>query len=177
MDINIKGNPGTGNTYQEIKIEHADSVNPHATTVTVNHYHYGEKKAEPKTKKPDDQIDTMPIRTEILNYISSIRPLLKDEWKSGYMKMWEDILDLDIIKEQVYYPGRQQKTNFNRNLVANIIHYLNGCGAYKNDYNAAQMALALEGDKDHPVRAALGKAPSDEIVSRLNRFMETFKLT
>lgn len=177
MDINIKGNPGTGNTFQEIKIEHADSVNPNATTVTVNHHHYGEKKTAPKAKKDEDCIDKTPIRTEILNYVSCIRPQLKDEWKSCYMKLWEGILDLDVVEAVVYVPGKQQNTNFNRNLVATIIHYLDSRGLYKNDYNASNMAIALEGDKDHPVRAALGKDPSNEMVSRLDRYMESFELT
>lgn len=177
MNIKIEGNPGTGNTFQEINIEHADSVNPNATSVTVTHHHYGDKKAAAKaTKKDDDNIDTTPIRTEILNYVSCIRPQLKDEWKSHYMKMWEGILDLDIIAEKVYAPGKQQDTNFNRNLVANIIHYLNSRGLYKNDYNASNMTMALEGDTDHSVRSALGKDPSDDMVSRLDRFMESFEL-
>ncbi len=178
MEIKIEGNPGTGNTFQEINIQHADSVNPNATSVTVNHHHYGDSKtAAHKAKGNDaDNIDTTPIRTEILNYVSCLRPQLKDEWKNKYMKLWEAILDLDIIESQVYISGKQKNTNFNRNLVANIIHYLDDHQIYRNEYNASTMAIFLEGDKDHSVRAALGKDPSDEIVSRLNRFMETFAL-
>lgn len=69
----------------------------------------------------------------------------------------------------IFNPGKQQDTNFNRNLVANIIHYLDGRGVYKDNYNAALFAQILEGDKDHSVRSALGKYPSEDIVSRLNR--------
>lgn len=176
MEINIKGNPGTGNSFTEIKIEHADSVNPNATTVTVTHNHYGEKKVAFKQQPKDaDNIDTFPIRTEILKYISSLRPLLKEEWKSNYMKLWEGILDLDVIEAVIYHPGKQQGTNFNRSLVANIIHYLDSKGIYKDNYNATTVTVALEGDKDHTVRSSLGKDPVSDIVSRLDRFFETFE--
>lgn len=41
MEINIKGNPGQGNTFQEIHINKVDNFNPNATTV-INNY-YGDK--------------------------------------------------------------------------------------------------------------------------------------
>ena len=178
MDLKIEGNPGTGNTFQEIKIQNVENFNPNATTVTVTHYHYGEGKVAPKNKGKENEnlIDTTPIRTEILNYVSCLRPQLKDEWKGSYMKLWEGILDLDIIASEVYHPGRQQGTNFNRNLVANIIHYLDSRGLYKSEYNASNMAIALEDDKDHSVRGVLAKDPAADIVSRLDRYMETFTL-
>ena len=31
MDIKIEGNPGTGNTFQEIKIGYVENYNPNAT--------------------------------------------------------------------------------------------------------------------------------------------------
>ncbi len=127
-------------------------------------------------KKPvttaDHNIDKSAIRSEILSYVNRIRPYLTDEWKSRYTRTWEDILDLDIIAQSIYTPGKQQGTNFNRNLVANIIHFLDSQKAYREDYNASTMAFALEGDKDHSVRGALGKDPIPAIISRLNRYFE-----
>ena len=38
MDINIKGNPGTGNTFQEIHIGTVQNYVPNATTVINNNY-------------------------------------------------------------------------------------------------------------------------------------------
>lgn len=188
MQIKIEGNPGTGNSFTEVNIQHVENYNPNATTVTNNYYgtckHQDEgKKLKDKTqdcvqstlldsmKEPEENIDITPIRTEILNYVSRVRPLLADEWKNRYMKMWEDILGLNVVENVVYQSGKQQGTNFNRNLVANIIHYLNGKGIYR-DYNATQFAERLEGDKDHSVRGALGNNPAPEIVSRLNRYFE-----
>lgn len=120
----------------------------------------------------DQNIDKTAIRSEILSYANRVRPYLTDEWKSRYTKTWEEILDLDIINQSIYTPGKQQGTNFNRNLVANIIHFLDSQEAYRENYNASTMAIALEGDKDHSVRGALGKDPNPAIVSRLNRYFE-----
>ncbi len=177
MDIKIDGNPGTGNTFQEINIGQVQNYNPNATTVINNYYGTREANSDhsAKTEKrggQEDVVDTATIRQEILTYVSCLRPLLSDEWKSRYLKVWEDILNLDIVAAIVYEPGKQQGTNFNRNLVANIIYYLDGQGAYKDKYNATTMTFKLEGDKDHSVRSALRNNPPAEVVSRLNRYFE-----
>ena len=50
MEVKIDGNPGTGNTFQEIKIGYVENYVPNATTVINNHY--GESgKAKPQTDK------------------------------------------------------------------------------------------------------------------------------
>ena len=112
------------------------------------------------------------IRKEIIEYACKVRYHLADEWKSRYEKMWNDILDLDVVSRDIYKVGKQQGTNFNRNLVANILYYMDSLGVFGNSYNAASMAMALEGSKESSIRAALRKAPSAEIVSRLNRYFE-----
>ena len=63
-------------------------------------------------REPEENIDITPIRTEILNYVSRVRPLLTDEAKSMFMKMWEDILALPAVESKVYKPGKQWGTNF-----------------------------------------------------------------
>ena len=112
------------------------------------------------------------IRKEIIEYACKVRYHLADEWKSRYDKMWNDILDLDVVSRDIYKVGKQQGTNFNRNLVANILCYMDSLGVFGKRYNAASMAMALEGSKESSIRAALRKAPSAEIVSRLNRYFE-----
>lgn len=112
------------------------------------------------------------IRKEIIEYACKVRYHLADEWKSRYEKMWNDILDLDVVSRDIYRVGKQQGTNFNRNLVANILCYMDSLGVFGKRYNAASMAMALEGSKESSIRAALRKAPSAEIVSRLNRYFE-----
>ena len=116
--------------------------------------------------------DTPLLKKSILEYVSNLITELSDGWTQKYLKVWGDILNLDIVAAKVYDPGKQQGTVFNRNLVANIIYYLGQKGAFKSPYNASQMARLLEGDPDCSVRAALGKHPDKKIVSRLNRYFE-----
>ena len=116
--------------------------------------------------------DTHLLKKNIMEYVSKLVTELSDEWTQKYLKVWDGILDLNIVAAIVYDPGKQQGTVFNRNLVANIIFYLGQKGAFKSPYNASRMARLLEGDPDSSVRAALGKYPDENIVSRLNRFFE-----
>ena len=178
MNINIKGNPGTGNTYQEITIQHVENYNPAATT--VNNY-YGTRapgKKAASTTLGGETIDVAPIREEIINYVSRLRPFLVDEQKSGYIKLWREILDLDIIASEVFNPGKQQGTNFNRSLVANIIYYMVKKNFFgdKNSYNASLFAVALEGSAEHSVRAELRMLPAPDIISRLDCVLENREL-
>lgn len=178
MHLIIEGDPGTGNTYQEINIQHVENYNPAATT--VNNY-YGTRalgKKTSSTSTTNEVIDVAPIRTEILNYVSRLRTFLVDAQKSGYMKLWGEILDLDIIAGEIYNPGKQQGTNFNRALVANIIYYLVTKGFFGviNDYNSSQFAVMLEGSAEHSVRAELRMLPTDDITSRLDRMLENREL-
>ena len=184
MEIKIEGDPGTGNTFQEINIGHIEHNYPNATTVTNTYINGTREEADTTSlrdtmKEPLENVDITPIRTEILNYVSRLRPYLAPEYKSSYMKLWEDILDLDIIEKHVYYPGKQQDTNFNRNLVAAIIYFLVKRGYFGDErkFNATQMAIALEGSGKHSVRNALKVPPPDNIKSRLSTFMETWTLS
>jgi hypothetical protein len=176
----IEGNPGSGNTF--INVGTAYNVNPNAKEVNNTFIMGNGKEAaaaikeamgtKPESlydrmKEPEENIDCTPIRTEILNYVSRVRPLLKEEAKSSYMKMWEDILDLPEVAALVYKPGKQWGTNFNRDLVANILYHLRARkiynSVYKDNYNGAAMTEALEQDKEHSVKHALRDEPPKEI--------------
>ena len=170
MTIDIKGDPGKGNTFMEISIEHVDNFYPAAFPIAgVN---VSNKGTHARQQDVEPCVDTAQIRGEILDYVSRLRSHLANDWKNSYQRVWEEILDLTVVSASVYATGKQQGTNFNRSLVANIIHYLSGRGAYGNSYNAAQFALLLEGDKDHSVRSALGKDPSTDVAFRLDRYFE-----
>ena len=194
----IEGNPGSGNTF--IKIGTAYNVNPNAKEVK-NTFIIGNGKdaaaaikeamsltPDVKTetrnlkpgldrfKEPEENIDITPIRTEILNYVSCVRPLLTDEAKSTFMKMWEDILDLPAVTNKVYKPGKQWGTNFHRDLVANILYYLRNrkiyAVVYKDNYNGAAMTEALEGDKDHSVKHALRNDPPKDVREAIDKLIK-----
>lgn len=182
MKIEIDGNPGTGNTFTEIHIGQVQNYNPAATTVVNNYYGDGNtsegtsQSEEPATpvrsaKPSQSDIDTRPIHDEILRYVSKVRPMLSDEYKAGFQDLWTDILAIPEVDAEVYIPGKQQGTNFNRNLVANILHQLGDHGFF-GQYNAAAMARHLEGDSDHSVRNALGTSPARVIYNKVEKLLE-----
>ena len=170
---------GKGNTYQNFYINHVENLNPSATTVIYKYYGTREEMQKSVSNSQPTYIDPQPIRQEILHYVSSLRCHLADAWKSNYMPLWEEILDLEVVSSSIYNPGKQQGTNFNRGLVANIIYYLATKEFFGviNDYNSSQFAVTLEGSSEHSVRAELRTLPDADIISRLDRVLENRELT
>ena len=169
----IDGNPGQNNTF--INIGTAYNVNPNATKVE-NTFIIGSREeseaamAEAMGGKKIGQmtlremlkagmIEKGNIQKEILYYVSQIRHKLKADMDKRYEHLWARIVEHEAFAVDLYDPGKQQ-CNFNRNLVANIIHYLDDKGFYEEPYSAAAMTRALEGGEDqHPIRRALGLDP------------------
>ena len=164
MEVKIDGNPGTGNTFQEIKIGYVENYVPNATTVINNHY--GESgKAKPQTDRETSKADLLVRRGEIMQYVGNLRPYVSEKWKNRYEAVWHAILDLPAVAAVIYEPGKQKDTSFNRNLVANIIYIMCGRGII-DESNATKLTEALEGDKDHSVRAQLRTEPADAVLLR-----------
>ena len=162
MDINIKGNPGTGNTFQEVHIGTVQNYNPNATTV-IN-YNYGDKPkamSSPDNNMTDDEREH--LKSEIMTYVSRIKQYVAKEWRNRYETIWRSVLDIPEVKSIVFSPGKQKDTLFNRNLVANIIYIMCNAGFY-TETNATALTVALEGDKEHSVRGQLAKEPADELL-------------
>lgn len=162
MEINIKGNPGTGNTFQEVHIGTVQNYNPNATTV-IN-YNYGDKPkamSSPDNNMTDDEREH--LKTEIMTYVSRIKQYVANEWRNRYETTWRSVLDIPEVKSIVFSPGKQKDTLFNRNLVANIIYIMCNAGFY-TDTNATALTIALEDDKEHSVRQQLAKEPADELL-------------
>ena len=187
MDIKIDGNPGTGNTFQEIHIGTVHNYNPNATTV-INYNVTGgdvknEQKAEKsKPKNPMETRELLPIREQIMQYVSCLntKDVVNLDWLGKkYMDLWNAILDIPEVEELVYNPGKQQNTAFNRNLVGRIIYYLGNLMKDKTvykDYNASTLSMRLEGTIEHSVRNEMGKSPSDNIKKALDKFLENYLL-
>ncbi len=200
MDIKIEGNPGTGNTFQEI---HIGSVGTYNNAAVINNYYgtngeqYREKKKQEGTENdtPDNPDHSIPdnrrldrreeseeeinrsrIRTEILDYVSRVRPLVRLDKRDRYMQMWEGILELDAVRPFVYKTGKQKRTSFNRKLIANILHHLDTRHIYKAPYKASDLALALEDDYEMSVRGELGKYPSEYVCAEIDDYLETLGL-
>ena len=160
MKVEITGNPGTGNTFQEINISSVQNYNPNATTV-IN-YNYGDKpKATSAPDKTMQQAEREQRKAEIMEYVSRIKMYVADEWKNRYETIWRSVLDIPEVESLVFSPGKQKDTLFNRNLVANIIYVMCNAGFYA-ETNATTLPIALEDDKEHSVRRQLAKDPADE---------------
>lgn len=84
----------------------------------------------------------------------------------------QKILALPEVEAQVYNPGKQHNTNFNRNLIANIIYIMCNAEVFATQ-NAAQLAMSLEGDKEHSVRNQLGVYPDNrDITDKVDALFE-----
>lgn len=164
MDINITGNPGTGNTFQEIHIGTVQNYNPNATTVINNNY--GDKpKSVPAAEKVLQDADREQRKADIMDYVENIKQYAAKDWKNRYESLWKEILALPEVDSVVYEPGRQKDTTFNRNLIANIIYIMCKEGVIEEN-NATTLTVALEGDKNHPVRAQLRTYPDGKDIVR-----------
>ena len=182
----IEGNPGQNNTF--ISIGTAYNVNPNATKVE-NTFIIGSREegdaamAEAMGGKKIGQmtlremlkkgmVEKGNIQKEILHYVSQIRHKLKAEMDKRYEHLWVRIVEHEAFAVELYDPGKQQCT-FNRNLVANIIHYLDSKGFYEEPYSAAAMTRALEnGEDQHPVRKALGADPEPQFSKIIDEILE-----
>lgn len=164
MDINITGNPGTGNTFADIHIGYVQNYNPNATTVINNNY--GDKpKATPPAEKPLQDAEKEQRKSEILDYVSRLKDCVARDWKNRYETLWKEILALPEVDAVVYDPGKQKGTSFNRNLLARMIYIMCKEKVIVED-NATQLTLALEGDADHSVRAQLKMYPEDSDIRK-----------
>lgn len=208
MKVEIDGNPGQGNSYTDIHDNHIETLAPNATTVVNKHYHINGVSGS-KFQVPSDEtlealagdtensplatdskrstlnsklsnIDIEPIRQEILVFVSKVRPLLDDAWKADYQNIWQDILNMQEVKEKIYDPGKQKNTNFNQYLVGNILYFMfEDCGACSEDkeYNASEVCMRLIGTTEHQLRKELSKFPPEEIKNRLHDyFTKKFQL-
>lgn len=181
MEIKIEGNPGTGNTFIENKIEHIENNFPAVKHVTIVKEADGQRHKEISNEEqaePDGD-DKEGKRADILKYVERTMPFLLYQWKDKYMTLWNDILDLPEVDRVIYKRGRQQNTSFNRKEVVHIIcylgrHALNGCGIFE-EYNATHIAAAFRDGTEKSTRPELGFQPSAAIRNAIDRLLEEKK--
>ena len=167
MEINIKGDPGQGNTFQDIHIDHVDNFNPNATTV-VNNYYGDKQKSVPAAEKVLQDAEREKRKADILQYVAKLSQYVSKDWKNRYENLWKNILALPEVEAEVYEPGKQKGTTFNRNLIANIICMMVRTEVFTTN-NATHLTIALEGDKEHSVRNQLREYPqNDDIKEKIN---------
>lgn len=129
----------------------------------------------PKVKVNDlqAQVTIQQRQADILQYVSNLKEYVATNWEGKYENLWRKILDDFSVATEIYNPGRQQDTTFNRNLVANIICVM--CEQHVlTEKNATKLTIALEGDKDKSVRGQFC-SPSTIIEARVKKIIEENK--
>ena len=165
MDINIKGDPGTGNSFTEINVMEGGIYQPYGTTNITNIYGNGKKSEAASPNEREKEI----IRNEVLEYVGQLNSFVNKEWAARYEQLWVRILALKEVEAEIYNPGRQRGHTFNRNFVGNII-----CVILKQVYttdNCTVLNKALEG-RDSQIRKMLNKDPSDEVKGALLKLLK-----
>lgn len=174
MEIKIDGNPGTGNNFTQVNIGTVQNYNPNATTVINNNYGFRVKTGNTQTQDADSGVDKEVIGPMIVGYVRKTLCYVSDGWKNRFESLWHDILNLREVDTEVYKQGFQQGTQFNRVLVAGIIHVLKDNGVYVKCSNTA-LAVALEGNEEHHVRQEIGRYPSEPVQTAVNNLLHTRK--
>lgn len=180
MEIKIEGDPGTGNTYQEIKIGHIENNFPAVKEVTIIK---GPDGLKVKNKTTDDQSNSHEEksgkRADIINYVEKTLPFVLFQWKDKYMTLWDDILKLPEVDAVIYNKGRQQKTSFNRKELCHLIcyvgqHAVDGYGIFEK-YNATHIANAFNDGAEKSTRPELGFQPPIPIRKALEKLFKSKK--
>lgn len=116
--------------------------------------------------KNNDDIETR--RKAILEFVNRVIDLVDEGFVPVYKEMWETILNKESVKSIVYEKGKQQNTTFNRNLVANILHFMLEKGVFKAGSKPAAMSRSLDPDRgvNSPVKAQLGLPPNDKDIKK-----------
>ncbi len=156
MEIKIEGDPGTGNSFIEV--------------YAIINNNYGTR-VKPHFSQDTTEVDKEQIRPKIISYVKKTIDKVSPDWKNKFEALWQDILNLNEVDIMVYNPGEQMGTDFNRVLVAGIIHVLMDAKVYvKCTYTS--LAILLENNEDHHVRQELGKYPSEEIQTVVKQLLK-----
>lgn len=179
MDVKIDGNPGQGNHFTEIKQDiHIGSVGVYNNATTINNTYMDGKLVA--TQKESAATETEAVRKEIMAYVGKTLHLVEEKWKPVYLDLWEEILNIKEVAAEVYDRGRQHDTTFNRNLVANIIHFLGNFRGNKTGmfgaYSATPVVNELEGTTACSTRTELGSNPSKEIRDAITPLLKKYNI-
>ena len=100
--------------------------------------------------------------TDIKAYVMKVKNFLSANWtEQRYAELWDKVLSMPAVKNVVLNKGKQKNTTFNRKLVANILHLMVQKNMFAPTATNQAMAEALEGTKEHSVRADIGTAVED----------------
>ncbi|MCR5040256.1 MAG: hypothetical protein K6A94_13095 [Bacteroidales bacterium] len=181
MEKNNNETPNMGSGTTQIFNFNGDVHQFNKDSHVVNEYIYGsdgEMTHKTTAQKQDPgAIDKPHIREEIIKYVGGLFEFYTSDWQKHYIELWNDILLLPEVDAEIFELGKQHDTLFNRNLVGNIISFLNRYKLYKDDFNANAMTKALlkYNNKGQSVREALGDNPPTNICEAIKKHMDTKK--
>ena len=195
MEIDVKGNPGKGNHYTEIKVGSIEANFPNVREVTIIKEANGKKvittndseiltssnKLNPAhASETGDSINKDARRQVILRYVENTLPFVLYEWKAKYMDLWKDILNIPEVDAIIYKRGHQTKTSFNRREVLHIICFLGkhangGIGIFEQRYVAKHVALQLKDGCETSTRPELGYNTTKAIQKAIDKLMKSKK--
>ena len=167
-------NENSPKIIQNFYIGSVGQLNPMAQTI-VNNY-YGDKQKE---KSSNTEINKDDIRPQIIDYVSKILLMTKDEWRNKYVDLWKDILEIEEVDAKIYNKGKQVGTVFNREMAANIIHFLGNYQGKKKGvfkaWDAKKISIQLEGTWECSTRNHLGVSPSTSIQNAISKLIASPK--
>lgn len=171
---NINLNPGGGIAHQEIHIHGTvEQVYTAATSVT-NTYNYYDKGAKPQGEKA--AIDRATAKKEILKDVELLVDLVRKPRRPVFMDLWNDILELKEVKYDFNIPGKNEDKQYNRKLVAGIIHFIgsdeNNCLGWFDKYNASEITRILLKSSKKSIRGELGAQPSAEVREAIKKLIK-----
>ena len=111
----------------------------------------------------------------ILDYVMKLHPAyISMEWVGRYRTLWNKILEISEVEDNIYNPGKQKGTTFNRNLVGNILHLMIDENIITA--NARTCASILEGNGDSSIQAQLRIAPQPKSIKlEVNNLIESYR--
>lgn len=110
-----------------------------------------------------DEADVEAATRAAMEYVGRLHEMVTPAWSSHYMDLFKQIFALPQVRVSIAVVGKQQGTNFNRNMVANVVQMmLQEHDIFLPTANPSRMAEKLEHNKDHSVKAALGAVPQDK---------------
>lgn len=163
MDINIKGNPGTGNSFTQIIVE-AGGVNNNnqaGVNVTNTTIIYGDGKTASSGSDMDDK-EKQIIKTAILEFVGKLKAQVSPEWTNKYDTLWVSILAIPEVDAEIYDKGGLRNTMFNRALVGSIVKVMLDKGIFVDTANPTILA-PLTNNRSEAFRKEMGHYPSEVI--------------
>ena len=164
MDINAKGNLGTGNSFTEIRIEKGAIYNnlPNATQVTNITNIHGDGNSAPARGAEMDDKEKQILKNAILEFAGKLKENTAPDWTDKYDRLWVSILALPEVDAQVYDKGRLHNTLFNRALIGGIVRVMLDKGIFARTASPTTLA-PLVGIGNESFRKEMGLYPSKEI--------------